>query len=273
MSILDRSLAAIFGTKHERDIKAIQPLVLAVNEWEPKVAGLSDADLRAKTPDLKGRLEAMLETGLRTAGGPHGTPARGLRHRARGRQAGPGHAPLRRPAHRRHGPPRGQDRRDEDGRGQDPRGGPPRLPQRPRGQGRPRGHRERLPGPPRRRVDGPGLPLPGPHRGLHPAGDGQRGAPGGLRLRHHLRPEQRVRLRLPPRQHEVPHRGHGPAGPPLRHRGRGGLHPHRRGPDPAHHLGPQRRAHRQVLRRQQHHPQPPEGEGLRRWTRSSAPRP
>ena len=35
--------------------------------------------------------------------------------------ARPGHAPLRRPAHRRHRPPRGQDRRDEDRRGQDPR--------------------------------------------------------------------------------------------------------------------------------------------------------
>ena len=50
MSILDRSLAAIFGTKHERDIKAIQPLVYAVNAWEPKLAALSDLELRAKTP-------------------------------------------------------------------------------------------------------------------------------------------------------------------------------------------------------------------------------
>ena len=61
MSILDRSLAAIFGTKHERDIKAIQPLVHAVNTWEPKLAGLSDQELRAKTPALKARLAQMLE--------------------------------------------------------------------------------------------------------------------------------------------------------------------------------------------------------------------
>ncbi len=61
MSILDRSLAAIFGTKHERDIKAIQPLVHAVNVWEPKLAGLSDQELRAKTPDLKARLAKMLD--------------------------------------------------------------------------------------------------------------------------------------------------------------------------------------------------------------------
>ena len=62
--LLDKTLAAIFGTKHERDIKAIQPLVFAVNEWEPKLAGLSDADLRAKTADFKGRLAAMEEQGL-----------------------------------------------------------------------------------------------------------------------------------------------------------------------------------------------------------------
>ena len=31
---------------------------------------------------------------------------------------------------------------------------------------------------------------------------------------------------------------HGPAGPRLRHRGRGGLHPHRRGPHPPDHLRP-----------------------------------
>ncbi len=36
------------------------------------------------------------------------------------------------------------------------------LPERARRQGRPRHHRQRLPGPARRRVDGPGLPLPGP---------------------------------------------------------------------------------------------------------------
>ena len=60
--------------------------------------------------------------------------------------------------------------------------------------------------------------------------------------RHHLRHQQRVRLRLPPRQHAVQPRRHRPARAPLRDRGRGGLDPDRRGADPAHHLGarPQR---------------------------------
>ena len=44
---------------------------------------------------------------------------RGLRHRARGRQAHPRPAPFRRAADRRHGPARGPHRRDEDRRRQD----------------------------------------------------------------------------------------------------------------------------------------------------------
>ena len=39
--------------------------------------------------------------------------------------------------------------------------------------------------------------------------------------RRDLRHQQRARLRLPARQHEVPARGHGPARAHLRHRGRG----------------------------------------------------
>jgi preprotein translocase subunit SecA len=40
------------------------------------------------------------------------------------------------------------------------------------GQGGPRGHRQRLPGPPRRRVDGAGAPVPGPQRRPDSAGHG-----------------------------------------------------------------------------------------------------
>ncbi len=136
-------------------------------------------------------------------GDPRRPAARGLRGRARGRPARAQHAPLRRPAHRRHGPPPRDDRGDEDRRGQDPRRHPRRLPERARRQGRPRGHRQRLPGQARLRVDGPALPLPRPHRRGHPAQHGRPRAPGRLRGRHHLRDEQRVRLRLPARQHEV----------------------------------------------------------------------
>ncbi len=48
-----------------------------------------------------------------------------------------------------------------------------------------------------------------------------------LRRRHHLRHQQRVRLRLPAGQHEIRIGGNGAAGIQLCHRRRSGLHPHR----------------------------------------------
>ena len=104
------------------------------------------------------------------------------------------------------------------------------------GAGRARRDRQRLPGPPRRRLDGQDLPLPGPDGRLHPEQPPRRRAPEGLRLRRHLRDEQRVRLRLPARQHEVRAREHGPARSRLRDRRRGRLDPDRRGPHAPHHL-------------------------------------
>ena len=70
-------------------------------------------------------------------------------------------------------------------------------------QGRPRHHRQRLPGPPRLRMDVAHLSRPRHHLRLHPERHGSRRSPQGLRLRHHLRHQQRVRLRLPARQHEA----------------------------------------------------------------------
>ena len=71
---------------------------------------------------------------------------------------------------------------------------------------------------------------------------------GGLRVRHHLRHQQRVRLRLPARQHEVRVVVDSAARAPLRHRGRGGQHPDRRGAHAAHHFGAGRRVDRPLLR-------------------------
>ena len=64
--------------------------------------------------------------------------------------------------------------------------------------------------------------------------------PRGLRRGHHLRHQQRVRVRLPARQHGRPARGPGAARALVRDRRRGRQHPHRRGADAAHHLGPGR---------------------------------
>ena len=51
-------LKKIFGTKNEREIKAMQPIVELVNALEPEVKELSDDELRAKTEEFKGRLAA-----------------------------------------------------------------------------------------------------------------------------------------------------------------------------------------------------------------------
>ena len=79
-----------------------------------------------------------------------------------------------------------------------------------------------------------------------------RGAPRAVRRRHHLRHQQRVRLRLPARQHGVGPRRARAARPQLRHRRRGRLDPHRRGPHAADHQRPGRPAD-QVVRRVRPH--------------------
>src|SRR5439155_23330083 len=49
-------LAKVFGTKNEREIKAMQPLLAAINDLEPHLATLSDIDLAAKTIEFRERL-------------------------------------------------------------------------------------------------------------------------------------------------------------------------------------------------------------------------
>ena len=56
--MINRVLTTIFGSQHERDVKKLVPLVQAINELEPEIKALSDADLRAKTEEFKRRLEA-----------------------------------------------------------------------------------------------------------------------------------------------------------------------------------------------------------------------
>jgi preprotein translocase subunit SecA len=54
--MLDGLLAKVFGTKHDREIKAIRPIVAAINDFEPELKTLSDTDLAAKTQEFKQRL-------------------------------------------------------------------------------------------------------------------------------------------------------------------------------------------------------------------------
>src|SRR5579863_8203170 len=54
--IVDAILAKVFGTKTEREIKAMLPTVAAINDLEPAMRALSDIDLAAKTIEFKERL-------------------------------------------------------------------------------------------------------------------------------------------------------------------------------------------------------------------------
>ena len=59
--ILDRVVAKFIGTKHERDIKQLQPLVQAINDREPEVQALSDAELKARFLALKQQIQEQLK--------------------------------------------------------------------------------------------------------------------------------------------------------------------------------------------------------------------
>src|SRR5580704_6313638 len=54
-------VARFIGTKHERDVKELQPLVEEINALEPEMRKLSDAEITAKTAQLKTEVQARLE--------------------------------------------------------------------------------------------------------------------------------------------------------------------------------------------------------------------
>ena len=49
--MIDRALAKIFGTQHERDLKKLAPRVEEINALEPAIHALSDEALRATLDD------------------------------------------------------------------------------------------------------------------------------------------------------------------------------------------------------------------------------
>jgi preprotein translocase subunit SecA len=55
--MIGQFLKKIFGSKNERELKRLAPLVDRITALEPEYRALSDADLQAKTPRFKERLE------------------------------------------------------------------------------------------------------------------------------------------------------------------------------------------------------------------------
>src|SRR3981081_121774 len=59
--VLDRVVARFIGTKHERDVKKLQPSVAAINEHEAEIRALSDDELKARFQALKEPIQAQLK--------------------------------------------------------------------------------------------------------------------------------------------------------------------------------------------------------------------
>jgi preprotein translocase subunit SecA len=59
--MIDKVLTSIFGSKHERDVKRMWPIVHQINALEPEIRELSDDGLRAKTKEFRERLRPVVE--------------------------------------------------------------------------------------------------------------------------------------------------------------------------------------------------------------------
>jgi preprotein translocase subunit SecA len=54
--MVQKILTSLFGSKHERDMKKLSPLIQQINSLEAGLQALSDAQLQAKTPEFKQRI-------------------------------------------------------------------------------------------------------------------------------------------------------------------------------------------------------------------------
>src|SRR3954452_24135674 len=59
--MIDKVLTSIFGSKHEREVKKMLPIVAQINALEPEISKLSDDGLRAKTQEFRERLRPAVE--------------------------------------------------------------------------------------------------------------------------------------------------------------------------------------------------------------------
>src|SRR5580700_7368251 len=55
--MLDWALKKVFGTSHDREVRRMRPKVEVINAFEPAMGKLTDAELKAKTPYFKEKLD------------------------------------------------------------------------------------------------------------------------------------------------------------------------------------------------------------------------
>ena len=58
MNLFEKAIGAIFGTKHERDFKRMQPIVAAINAREAELEDLDDDAIRARFSAIGERVRA-----------------------------------------------------------------------------------------------------------------------------------------------------------------------------------------------------------------------
>jgi preprotein translocase subunit SecA len=59
--ILDRVVARFIGTKHERDVKKLQPIIAAINARESEVCALTDEELKTRFTELRAQVQEPLK--------------------------------------------------------------------------------------------------------------------------------------------------------------------------------------------------------------------
>ena len=59
--LLDRVVARFIGTKHERDVKKLQPVIASINALEAEMKALSDEDLKLRFVELKSQVQERLK--------------------------------------------------------------------------------------------------------------------------------------------------------------------------------------------------------------------
>src|SRR5215467_4513961 len=55
--MLDTLVKRFVGSRNDREIKKIQPLVVKINDLEPRISALTDEQLQAKTTEFRQRFE------------------------------------------------------------------------------------------------------------------------------------------------------------------------------------------------------------------------
>ena len=68
--IIDKALSKIFGTKHDRDMKALTPLVEEVGRLEPELVSLPLDGLKARIGEIRERIESVSPQGKKERGTP-----------------------------------------------------------------------------------------------------------------------------------------------------------------------------------------------------------